>query len=368
MGGSQSRNSSTITQSVTNEINSRCSPTHAQNVTNIKNLDIDVPAGQTCPSGSRVSITQATNVDASCQIGATVDTLAQQVSELSANAKAGLGLSNSSNSSVLATELKNKVENECAGASSTNLASWDGGKIRTCDFIIAQNATVKDMCVINALSATTTNVATKAKAEAEGGSVWEALFGRGSGRILMILLIIVAIIALIGGIVYLKKSPQGQAASAASAAGLVGGAGSSTIWYVVIILGLLLIGFLIYQWTRPTTTVVLPNNTPYGTIPLTQGPAGTQGTPGTTTTTVTTVRPSNAPTVTVNPPATAPAGSLGAGGAPPVVRTEGFSGLGLGLDNPWALDQKSFVWDASGGYVSDHYNSLDQYYGNLLSN
>jgi hypothetical protein len=360
MGAQQSRNTSNVRQDIEAKINASCGPTQASNTAIFDGVIIKPPAGG-CPGGDpSVTINQHLEADARCQINTTLNTLADSAAKLTADAQAGLGLSKSSNASTMSNDIKTLVENKCGGLSTVNLASFKGSTFETCKFILPQNASAKDVCTLEALSGLTSKVQTELAAKTTGTSIWEALFGSGSGRIFMIVLIIVAIVALIGGIIYLKKSPQGQAAAAA---GLAGGA-SNTIWYIIIILGLLLIGFLIYQWTRPTATVILPNNNPVGTVPLTAPPAGTPGT--TTTTTVTNVRPAVDRTVTrtgatnVLPP---PPGSVA--GTPPVV-TEGFNN-----SFPYGYDQqfgKDFIWNASGSYLSDHYNSLDQYYGNLLAN
>ncbi len=197
MGASKSKSKAEINNTVINESYNKCPSTTAINQASIKNV-VFQPM-DTCTS-STFNIDQSASVDATCLISAMQESLASVINKMDTTAKAGIGYANAKSNVEINNILKNKIENECSGASPTNIANVQDTIIRACDFKIIQNATAKQACQIGALQKATLDASNAVSTTAIG---WDpTLFS-------IVLLAIVIIIAIL---VYVFKS-SGQSSA-----------------------------------------------------------------------------------------------------------------------------------------------------------
>ncbi|AGF85232.1 IMV envelope protein [Moumouvirus goulette] len=200
MGASASTNKQTIENTMINNAYNSCGTIGAVNNVTINDITFDPPAN--CNPPSSFDISQATTINSKCLIASLQSSAAQTVAQLSAEAKAGLGFSASTNINDITNTIKNNVTNKCANQSTTNKANLKDMVIKSCNIRIAQDATVNEVCQINETQNEISNIADKAAANAQGGSILGDIFGSGITKIIIAIIIL---IALLGGGFFLFK-------------------------------------------------------------------------------------------------------------------------------------------------------------------
>nr|WBF70688.1 hypothetical protein [Megavirus caiporensis] len=200
MGASASTNQQTIENNMINSAYNSCGTVGAVNVVSMSDITFDPPAD--CNPPSVFDISQATTVNSKCLISSLQSSAADVAAKLSAEAKAGLGFSASTNINDIVNNINNTVTNKCANVSTTNKANLKDMIIKSCDIRIAQDATENDVCQINATQDEIAKIASASATTATGGSILGDIFGSG---ITKVIIIIVIIIALLGGGFFLFK-------------------------------------------------------------------------------------------------------------------------------------------------------------------
>ncbi|BCS83261.1 putative myristoylated membrane protein [Cotonvirus japonicus] len=201
MGASVSTNEQAIENNILSKSYNSCGSVGTVNVTDISNLKFYPPPN--CDPPSNFDITQASEINSKCLITSLQKNAADVAAKLSADAKAGLGLSASTNVNDIVNNINTITKNKCAGASTTNKASISDTVIKACQFKVIQDATDNVSCQINATQDVVSNIASKAAADAKGGSIFGDLFG--GGNLIKIIIGIIVLIAIIGLAFFLYK-------------------------------------------------------------------------------------------------------------------------------------------------------------------
>lgn len=197
MGTSVSTTSDKIVNDMTTQAISSCPGGTSISTVNISGLTFNPPPGCKNP---QFSIDQASTIDATCYLGNLQTAVAQTSADLSAEAKTGLGWSVSTTVDDTKNNLQQYTSAQCAGESSTQQINIQDSVISACDFILAQNATDKQMCEINLTQNAALKVADKLAAQSTG-------FLGGTGGIIIIVVIIIVIIIVIAiGAYFVLKS------------------------------------------------------------------------------------------------------------------------------------------------------------------
>lgn len=187
MGASISSNVAVVNDDFTSSQYQSCGKGTVSNTVDISKVKYTQPAN--CPAGSTgFSINQAASLDASCVINSLQNATAQVANNLSADAKAGLGLAISSNVSDVQNSITNKVTQKCANVSDTQVANISDSTITACNMAIIQNANLKQSCQLQASQDIATQVSVTAKGEASGLNP-TALFGIIGGVILLLIIV-----------------------------------------------------------------------------------------------------------------------------------------------------------------------------------
>lgn len=193
MGVGVSTNVSEATSSVLTTSVNKCKKGAASNELYLSGVTHDPSPG--CKTSS-FNISQSAVVDADCFINALQNNLVENVSKLTADAQAGIGVAVANNTSVNKQELNTKLENICAGASSTNMVSAKDITSHACDMTFVQNASAKTKCKIDALQDAVVKSETALASTATGASLGSLLFGGGIGGavggIVIVLLLVAA--------------------------------------------------------------------------------------------------------------------------------------------------------------------------------
>lgn len=153
---------------------------------------------------SEFLLKQNAGATAECVIGNLQASTADVLSNLSAEAQAGLGLTASTNVADIALQIEQKLENDCNYASAENMAAIKDTVIRACNLRVIQDATAKQSCKINNLQDIAAKVETTAKASSEGLTLANFL---GGGLIILIIIIVIVVI-----IYYFTKGKKTTAA------------------------------------------------------------------------------------------------------------------------------------------------------------
>ncbi|AZL89278.1 hypothetical protein QKC54_gp0554 [Megavirus baoshan] len=269
MGASASTNKQTIENNMINSAYNSCGTVGAVNVVSMSDITFDPPAD--CNPPSVFDISQATTVSSKCLISSLQSSAADIAAKLSAEAKAGLGFSASTNVNDIVNNINNTVTNKCANVSTTNKANLKDMIIKSCDIRIAQDATQNDVCQINATQDEIAKIASATAATSTGGSLLGDIFGSG---ITKVIIIIVIIVALLGGGFFLfkeltKKKDNGNGSGSeaelvqkAELAALLGGnitnslnnffssnsRENKTIIIIIMLVIVILIAFIVYNY------------------------------------------------------------------------------------------------------------------------
>lgn len=212
MGASVSTSSVTSENNIITKSTNSCGKTVASNVLNISGIKWNPP--QYCGKESKFTVDQVAKVDADCFINSLQENLADSVAKLNAQAQTGLGVAVSTNVSDIKQSITSIVENECKGASSTNVVAAKDIESTGCQMQFFQNATAKSKCKIDALQKMAIKSDTTADTTAAGANLGSLLFGSwgGIGLTSLIVLIVVGIIGY-----YLWSRSQNKAVEEADA-------------------------------------------------------------------------------------------------------------------------------------------------------
>ncbi|BCS83260.1 putative myristoylated membrane protein [Cotonvirus japonicus] len=205
MGASVSTNEQNIENSIINKAYNSCPSIGSTNVVTLSGIQFDPPTN--CNPEPVFEVGQTSTIDSKCLLTSLQSSVAEIAATLDAKAKAGLGISSSTNVNDISNNITQITKNKCANVSTTNRADITDTVIKSCQFEVIQNATENVSCQINATQALASKVAASATGSATGGSIWGDLFGGGIGGIIIGILIIALIIGLIGlGIYLLRKN------------------------------------------------------------------------------------------------------------------------------------------------------------------
>lgn len=156
-------------------------------------------------------VSQSAAVDADCFINALQNNLVSNVSKLSNEAQAGIGVALTNSSSINKQALDTKLENLCGGASTSNIISAKDINSRACNMTFVQNATAKAKCKIDALQDAVVKSDIDQQTKATGASLAGLLFGGGVGGA-VIMIVVVIIIGVVAW--YVWKKYRGQSGGA----------------------------------------------------------------------------------------------------------------------------------------------------------
>lgn len=199
MGASSSTNEQSVQNNIIDSAVANCNPVSASNSISLSGINYTQPAD--CPAGSTgLEINQAASVTATCLLSNLQSQAAQSANSLNASAKAGLGFSVSTNISDTANNISSYVDSQCSGVSSTNMANISDTNVRSCNFVIVQDATAQESCQINETQNVISNIAAASSASSQGGSILGNIFGGGSSVITVIIVIVVVLILISAGV------------------------------------------------------------------------------------------------------------------------------------------------------------------------
>ena len=196
MGGQSSKSEQQFETDITSEAFNECKGANVSNSIIINQVQHRPEYNPACTADSTFRVEQGANVESKCLISHLQQITADSIANLDAEAQAGLGFAFSENKNEILTQLNTKVENECTGLSLENKAEISDTVITACNFMVIQDATVKDSCVINSLQNTANRATVESRSTASGASIWGILFGEGTSWLLLIVAIIVVIFVL----------------------------------------------------------------------------------------------------------------------------------------------------------------------------
>lgn len=209
MGAQASTNKVKTEVEINNEAINKCGSTTVTNAILLKKAKITCP--KDCAGKCTFNINQGAAVDATCLIQAHQDALSETIASMDAKTKTGLGFGASTNVSDMKKSIKNKIQSECGGASSTQKIDASEMQLEMCDVTFAQNATAKSKCELGAVQALRDKTETVAKAATEGfdPSVFITAYGNIIGMVVLgIAVLVVAIFLLPKLLGNSSKPPQ----------------------------------------------------------------------------------------------------------------------------------------------------------------
>jgi hypothetical protein len=193
MGAQASTNKVKTSVEINNEAINKCGSTTITNAVLLKKAKVMCP--KDCRGKCKFNINQGAAVDATCLIKAHQDSLSETIAAMDAKTKTGLGFGASTNVSDMRKELNNKIQSECAGASSAQKIDASEMQLEMCDVTFAQNATAKNKCELGALQAMRDKTETQAKAATEGFD--PAAFIKAYSTILIAIAGIIALVIIV---------------------------------------------------------------------------------------------------------------------------------------------------------------------------
>lgn len=192
MGAGISSNVSEATSSVITSSVNKCKKGVASNELYLSGITHDPSPG--CKTSS-FNVNQSALVDADCFINSLQNNLVENVSKLTADAQAGIGVAVANNSSINKQNLESRLENICSGASSTNMVAAKDITSHSCDMTFVQNASAKTKCKIDAIQDAVVKTETVLASTATGASLGSLLFGGGIGGAVGGIVIVLILIA-----------------------------------------------------------------------------------------------------------------------------------------------------------------------------
>ncbi|AVL94891.1 putative myristoylated membrane protein [Moumouvirus australiensis] len=200
MGVSASTNKQTIENNILNKAYNSCPSMGTTNIVNLSGIKFEPPPD--CNPPSSMTIGQTATIDSNCLLTSLQSSAAEIAAELSAEAKAGLGISGSTNVNDIKQSISNITKNTCANVSTTNNATIRDTVIKSCQFRVVQNATENVSCQINTTQDLVSKIASSSASTAKGGSIWGDIFGSGPGGLIAGIVVIIIIIIVIAIIIY----------------------------------------------------------------------------------------------------------------------------------------------------------------------
>lgn len=217
MGAQASTNKVKTEVEINNEAINKCGSTTVTNAILLKKAKITCP--KDCAGKCTFNINQGAAVDATCLIQAHQDALSETIAAMDAKTKTGLGFGASTNVSDMKKSIKNKIQSECGGASSTQKIDASEMQLEMCNVTFAQNATAKSKCELGAIQALRDKTETVAKAATEGVDP----FGFMKAYAATIGIVFLIIIVIVGALMYFLSSGAKSVASSAGGMPGVGG-------------------------------------------------------------------------------------------------------------------------------------------------
>lgn len=209
MGASVSTNKSDVMNKIVNKAYNSCASDYrnnngisASNEVNLQGVKHIPPewCKDVCTShpitgnevcGANFEVNQAAKVEADCVIDQMQTSINDVMSQMSAEAKAGiLGVAASTNISNVKNEIENIVDNSCESVSANNQQTYKDIEVRACNFYALQNLDAKKSCKIGSTQGVANTVATSMEAKAEGVNLAD-LFG---GLLMWLILIPVGLV------------------------------------------------------------------------------------------------------------------------------------------------------------------------------
>lgn len=208
MGAQASTNKVKTEVEINNEAINKCGSTTVTNAILLKKAKITCP--KDCAGKCTFNINQGAAVDATCLIQAHQDALSETMASMDAKTKTGLGFGASTNVSDMKKSIKNKIQSECGGASSTQKIDASEMQLEMCNVTFAQNATAKSKCELGAIQALRDKTETVAKAATEGfdPSVFITAYASIIGMVVLGIAALVVAIFLLPKLLGGSKSPQ----------------------------------------------------------------------------------------------------------------------------------------------------------------
>lgn len=256
-----------ISTSITNEALQSCDSVSGANLAVVHQVDYVAPPG--CENDAFV-INQDVAVSADCYLASLQATAAKTAVSLTAEQQAAIGLNVSTDVGVYETELKNITEQHCTATEADNTAIVTDTRINACGFIVTQNATAYQNCVINSTIDVINNEATKYVQTQSGWDILSPitdLFGSFSRGISLVSLgcslLCFALIALIAFFLFRPKGTAPEASPTqlidtdieAEITNFAGGGGCgffrrNKLFIVIAILGIILMALLLASKPR----------------------------------------------------------------------------------------------------------------------
>lgn len=212
MGANVSTSVTDISTSITNEALQSCDTASGSNLAIVNQVDYVAPPG--CENNA-FAVNQDVTVSADCYLTSLQQTAAKKAVSLTEEQQAAIGLNVSTDVNVYETELRNITEQHCTAVEADNTAIVNNTRINACGFIITQNATAYQNCMINSTIDVVNNEATKYVQTQSGWDILSPitdLFGSFSRGISLVSvgcsLLCFALIALV---VFFLFRPKGSA-------------------------------------------------------------------------------------------------------------------------------------------------------------
>ncbi|AQN68404.1 myristylated IMv envelope protein [Saudi moumouvirus] len=200
MGASASTNKQTIENNILNQAYNSCPSIGTTNIVSLSGIKFEPPPD--CNPPSSMTIGQTATIDSNCLLTSLQSSAAQIAAELSAEAKAGLGISVSTNINDVKQSISNITNNTCANVSTTNNATIRDTVIKSCQFRVVQNAKENVSCQINSTQDLISKIASNAASNAQGGSIWGDIFGSGPSGLIAGIIVIIIIFIIIAAVIY----------------------------------------------------------------------------------------------------------------------------------------------------------------------
>nr|AEX62679.1 uncharacterized myristoylated membrane protein [Moumouvirus Monve] len=200
MGASSSTNKQTIENNILNQAYNSCPSIGTTNIVSLSGIKFEPPPD--CNPPSSMTIGQTATIDSNCLLTSLQSSAAQIAAELSAEAKAGLGISVSTNINDVKQSISNITNNTCANVSTTNNATIRDTVIKSCQFRVVQNAKENVSCQINSTQDLISKIASNAASNAQGGSIWGDIFGSGPSGLIAGIIVIIIIFIIIAAVIY----------------------------------------------------------------------------------------------------------------------------------------------------------------------
>ncbi|AGF85233.1 IMV envelope protein [Moumouvirus goulette] len=200
MGASASTNKQTIENNILNQAYNSCPSIGATNIVTLSGIKFEPPPD--CNPPSSMTIGQTATIDSNCLLTSLQSSAAQTAAELSAEAKAGLGIAVSTNINDVKQSISNITKNTCANVSTTNNATIRDTVIKSCQFRVVQDAKENVSCQINSTQDLVSKIASSTASTAQGGSIWEDIFGSGPSGLIVGIIVIIIIFIIIAAVIY----------------------------------------------------------------------------------------------------------------------------------------------------------------------